>query len=90
MLGALVERHVGVGARDVLHRRVFRLLQGERPRAVGNNLAAQRHADPLRIGRDGDRMIGTRQFHGQSPAARLALNVAPLCTANKAVPRSLA
>ena len=47
-----------VGERDVLHRRVGRLLQGDGVVGVGDDLAVDADGDVLAGRRDGDRMRG--------------------------------
>ncbi|MCY1314659.1 hypothetical protein D9M70_653380 [compost metagenome] len=58
MIRARQQRHVGILARNVLHRRVGCLAQSQRIAGVGDNAPTEGDDDTRRISLDCDRMIG--------------------------------
>ena len=62
--GPLQLRHIDVLARDVLHRGIGRLLQGQGLVGVGHAFAVHGDRDPAFRRRDGDRMIRSRNPDG--------------------------
>ena len=64
VIGGVEKIHPHILARDVLHGRKGRLLQGERLRGLRDDEAAEHDPDAVRIPGDGDRMIRAGLFHG--------------------------
>src|SRR5665213_3437147 len=66
-LGARQQRHIGVVARHILHRRIACFLQRQGMGGFGNHDAVGSDADPLRVRRNCDGVVGTGEFHGRQP-----------------------
>src|SRR4051794_28063725 len=61
VIRVMQHRWVDVSERDVLHRRVGRLLQRQRVDGVGDDLSGDGHGDPCAGGLDGDGMVRSWQ-----------------------------